>query len=147
MKFFAIVLFLSGALLTGCGSKETELAPQIKSLIGNWKLVEPDSSYAVTLQIEYDSANPPHDVTPFLVNGKSAVNDYNLRLFAAIDGMMSADNLSSTKKAGSPEAMKFEQTYFTNLRAVVRYELLTEKRLRLLHGGEQPHVLVYEKVN
>ena len=147
MKFIPIALLLISALLSSCGSKEVELAPQIKSLIGTWKLVEPDSSYAVTLQIEYDTANPPHDVTPFLVTGKSAVNDYNLRLFATIDGMLSADNLSSTKKAGTPEAMKFEQSYFTNLRAVVRYELINEKRLRLLHGGEQPHLLVYEKLN
>lgn len=147
MKFLTIGLWVSILLLTGCGSKEVELAPQIKRLIGTWKLVEPDSSYAVTLQIEYDTANPPHDVTPFLVTGKSSVNEYNLRLFATIDGMMSADNLSSTKKAGTPEAMKFEQAYFTNLRAVVQYKLVTEKRLQLLHGGEQPHVLVYEKLN
>ena len=147
MKSTTIVFLVSILLLlTQCGTKEVTLAPQITNLIGTWWLVEPDSSYAVTLEFAYDTANPPHDVTPFLSSGKSPINDYTLRLFATIDGMMSADDLSSTKRGGTPEAMNFEQTYYKNLRAVVRYELKADNRLRLYHGGDLPHVLVYEKM-
>ncbi len=146
MKRTTIAVFISLLLsLTRCGSKEVVLAPQITSLIGTWRLVEPDSSFAVTLVFAYDTANPPHDVTPFLSSGKSPINDYTLRLFATIDGMMSADDLSSTKRGGTTEAMNVEQTYYKNLRAVARYELASN-RLRLYHGGDLPRVLVYEKV-
>ena len=141
--FLLVVLF---ALFNRCGSKEVVLAPQIENLIGTWKLVEPDSSYAVTLVFALDTRNPPLDITPFLASGKSSVNDYDVRLFATIDGMMSAENLGSTKRAGTTEAMQFEQTYFTNLKAVVRYEMIAQNRLRLLHGGSLPHVMIYEKV-
>lgn len=141
------MLIAATVLLTECRKEEVPLAPKIAGLLGTWQLVEPDSSYAVTLLIELDTANPPHDITPFLASGKSAVNAYTVRLFAAVDGMMSAENLGSTKLAGLPAATAFEQNYFTNLRAVVRFELLSENRLRLYHGGNLPHVMEYKKIN
>ena len=149
MRFLTIVFlsFASLIVLHGCRSKDVILAPQIANLVGTWRLVDPDSSYTVTLVFALDTANPPLDITPFLAHGKSSVNDYNVRLFATIDGMMSAENLGSTKKAGTPEATKFEQRYFTNLRAVVRFDLITPDKLRLQHGGESPHVMIYERMN
>ncbi len=146
MTFKTAILFAILIGTTQCGTKETTLAPQITNLIGTWRLVEPDSAYAVTLQFAYDTANPPQDITPFLASGKSPINEYTLRLFATIDGMMSADNLSSTKRGGTPEAMNFEQTYYTKLKSVARYELTNDNRLRLYHGGNLPRVLVYEKM-
>ena len=145
MKNVTILSLLLLLVTSRCGQKETVLAPQITNFIGTWRLIEPDSSYVVTLQFAYDTANPPHDVTPFLASGKASVNDYTLRLFATLDGMLSADDLISTKKAGTTAAMTFEQTYLMNLQAVVRYKLTADNRLELYHGGAQPHVLVYEK--
>lgn len=142
-----ILFFASFIALNGCKSKDIVLSPKIASLVGTWRLVEPDSSYPVTLVFALDTDNPPLDITPFLANGKSSVNDYSVRLFATIDGMMSADGLGSTKKAGSLEATAFEQRYFTNLRAVVRFDLVTPDRLRLQHGGESPHFMIYERTN
>ena len=133
-------------LQDGCRQRETVLAPNIASLAGTWRLVEPASAYAVTLTIDLDTKNPPQDITPFLANGKSSVNSYDIRLFAAVDGMMSAGNLSQTQIAGTPEAMTFEEQYLKNLKAVVRFEQPTPNGLRLLHGGNQPHLLVYEKM-
>ena len=147
---FSTKVFLIPALFiafNGCRSKDVVLAPQIASLVGTWRLVEPDSSYTVTLTFALDTANPPLDITPFLANGKSSVNDYNVRLFATIDGMMSSENLGSTKKAGTLKATEFEQRYFTNLRAVVRFDMITPDKLRLRHGGESPHFMIYERVN
>jgi heat shock protein HslJ len=149
MKFSTTVfLFLASlVVLNGCKSKDVILAPQIANLVGTWRLVEPDSSYQVTLTFALDTANPPLDITPFLANGKSSVNDYSVRLFATIDGVMSAENLGSTERAGTPEATTFEQRYFTNLKAVVRFDMITPDRLRLQHGGESPHVMIYKRVN
>ncbi len=147
MKNLMIISILFLLLTSQCKQEETVVAPQIANLIGTWRLVEPDSSYAVTLTFAYDIKNPPHDITPFLANGKSSVNTYTLRLFATLDGMISADDLVSTKVGGSPEATKAEQTYFTNLRAAVRYELTSDNnQLRLYHGGEQPHLMIYKRL-
>jgi hypothetical protein len=149
MRFLTtFFLFITSFIvLNGCKSKDVILSPQIANLVGSWRLVEPDSSYTVTLSFALDTANPPLDITPFLATGKSSVNDYNLRLFATIDGMMSADNLGSAEKAGTPEATKFEQRYFTNLKAVVRFDMITPDKLRLQHGGESPHVMIYKRIN
>ncbi|RYF62746.1 MAG: hypothetical protein EOO39_29755, partial [Cytophagaceae bacterium] len=120
MKNRPIAFLLLLLLTSQCSQKEAIVAPKIATLIGTWKLVQPDSTYDVTLEFAYDSANPPHDITPFLANGKASVNTYTLRLFATLDGVLVADNLASTNVAGTPDAMAFEQTYFTNLKAAVR---------------------------
>lgn len=146
MKNRPIAFLLLLLLTSQCSQKEAVVAPKIATLIGTWRLVQPDSSYAVTLAFAYDSANPPHDITPFLANGKSSVNTYTLRLFATLDGVLVAENLASTNVAGPSDAMAFEQAYFTNLKAAVRYEVTTNDQLRLYHGGAQPHVMVYERM-
>ncbi len=149
MRFLTnVFLFLTLlVVLNGCTSKDVVLAPKIAGLVGTWRLIQPDSSHTVTLILALDTDNPPLDITPFLANGQSSVNDYTVRLFATIDGMMSAGNLSSTKKAGTLKATEFEQRYFTNLRAVVRYDLIAPDKLRLQHGGESPYVMMYERTN
>ncbi|QJW92087.1 META domain-containing protein [Spirosoma taeanense] len=130
-----------------CSSdKEPVVAPGVAKLIGTWRLVDPSSSYDVTLQLVLDKENPPVDVTPFKASGRSSVNQYNALLFAAADGMILVSEVGSTKMAGPAEAMEFEQAYFTNLKNIVRYEL-TNDRLRIQYGGPKPGVLVYEKTN
>ncbi|MVM39882.1 META domain-containing protein [Spirosoma sp. HMF3257] len=148
MRFIAIsCLLLVTLALSQCKQTEPELSPKIAELIGTWQLIEPNTAYEVTLTFALDTANPPHDITSFKASGKSSVNEYNLNLFAAIDGMMVADQLGSTKIAGSPDAMQFEQQYFKNLKAAVRYELPTANLLRVSHGGDEPHLLVYKRLN
>lgn len=141
--FFLAVLLLT---MTQCTRQEPTLAGPIANLAGTWQLLEPASPYTITLQIALDTANPPHDITPFRASGQSSVNVYNVRLYVTLDGTMQADAVGSTKMAGSPEAMNVEQTYFTSLKAVVRYELTKTNQLRLYHGGVVPGVLVYEKL-
>ncbi|QMW02126.1 META domain-containing protein [Spirosoma foliorum] len=148
MRFVAIsCLLLITLALSQCTKSQPELAPKIAELIGTWQLVDSDSTYAVTLIFTLDTDNPPHDITSFKASGKSSINTYNLNLFAAIDGLMVADQLGSTKVAGSPAATQFEQQYFKNLKAVARFELPTANELRLYHGGDLPRVLVYKKLN
>lgn len=145
MRGFVFICLLF--VLSQCSRSEPELAPKIAQLIGTWQLVGPDSTYAVTLTFALDTDNPPHDITSFKASGKSSVNEYNLNLFAAIDGMMLADQLGSTKIAGSPAAMQFEQIYFTNLKAAARYELPTANQLLIYHGGSLPRLLTFKRLN
>ncbi|QIP11436.1 META domain-containing protein [Spirosoma aureum] len=146
MKNGLIISLLILVITIGCGKRETEVAPLLANLVGTWKLIEPDSSYAITLQFAYDTRNPPIDITPYLASGKSSVNEYSARMFATIDGTMQINEVVSTEKAGSPAAMQFEQDYFANLKTVARFESPTETQLRLYHGGPKPGVLVYKKV-
>lgn len=145
MKNWAIAAFVM-LLTTQCSREKREVAPGVAKLVGTWQLAGPDSSYAVTLLLALDTANPPNDIIHFKANGQSAINTYTAFLSAAVDGLMVITSVGSTKVAGPPEATKIEQTYFTNLRAVVRYELPTDNQLRLLYGGDKPGVLVYEKI-
>lgn len=145
MKHWAIAALVM-LLMTQCSREKRGVAPGVAKLVGTWQLAGPDSAYAVTLLLALDTANPPNDIIHFKANGQSAINTYNAFLSAAVDGLMVITNVGSTKMAGPPEATKTEQTYFTNLRAVVRYELPTDNQLRLLYGGDNPGVLVYEKI-
>ncbi|MVM29874.1 META domain-containing protein [Spirosoma sp. HMF4905] len=148
MRLIGIACLVLITLMTSqCRKAEPELAPKIAELIGTWQLIESDSAYTVTLTFALDTDNPPHDITSFKASGKSSVNAYNVNLFAAIDGMMLADQFGSTKIAGSPDAMQFEQQYFKNLKAAARFELPTTTQLRVYHGGDLPRVLVYKKLN
>jgi len=142
-----LIAFFCVFLLAQCSREKREVAPGVAKLVGTWQLVEPDSSYAVTLALALNTANPPNDIVHFIGSGKSSINTYSAFLSAAADGLMVVTNVSSTKIGGSPEASQFEQTYFNNLRIVVRYELLTDNRLRLYHGGNKPGVLVYKRIN
>lgn len=145
MKNWAMAAFVM-LLTTQCSREKREVAPGVAKLAGTWQLAGPDSSYAITLLLALDTTNPPNDVIHFKANGQSAINTYNAFLSAAVDGLMVVTSVGSTKMVGTPEATRIEQTYFSNLRAVVRYELPTDNRLRLLYGGDKPGVLVYGRI-
>jgi len=143
----ALIAVFAILLMTQCSREKREVAPNVAKLVGTWQLVEPDSAYAVTLLLALDTANPPNDIIHFKANGKSAINTYDAFLSAAVDGYMIVTSVGSTKIGGPPEATNVEQTYFNGLRAVVRYELPTDNRLRLYYGGDKPGVLVYKKTS
>ncbi|WP_461082405.1 META domain-containing protein [Spirosoma flavus] len=142
---FLLLSLISLLTLTQCSKKNDDLSPKIATLLGNWQLVDPTSAYEVNLNFTLDEKNPPNDVTPLFGGGRSPVNEYSARFFATIDGMMVVDPISSTKVGGEPAAMQFEQAYYTNLKAVVRYEL-TADQLKLTYGGDKPGELVYKRV-
>jgi META domain len=146
MKNVAIAAFII-LLMAQCSQRKLEVSPTVAKLIGTWQLIEPDSTYTTTLVFVLDTANPPRDVIHFLANGKSAINTYNAFLSAAVDGFMVVTDVGSTKIGGSPDATKAEQTYLTNLRAVVRYDMPADNRLQLYHGGDKPGKLVYRRID
>ena len=142
-KRLVIALLL---LINACRSESATLAPNVAQLVGIWELREPLSPYTTTLQLAFDTANPPRDITPFLVSGKVAVNPYDGRLSAALDGMMVFTKLGNAP-VGTSASASFGQTYLANLKSVVRYEVFAPNRLRLHYGSPQPGVLEFEKLN
>ena len=148
MRNAVVAAFVIG-LMAQCSQEKREVAPSVAKLVGTWQLIEiePDSSYAVTLRLALDTANPPNDIIHFEASGQSAINTYTAFLSAAVDGYMVVTSVGSTKMAGPPKAMTAEQAYFANLRAVVRYELPTDNQLRLYYGGDKAGVLAYKKTN
>ncbi len=150
-----LLLITSMLLFTACQPEEVSVSTQFEQLVGEWRLVEPASAYAVTMNIAVDaSVSTIAGVRAYMFTGRAPVNTYFQRVTFS-DGThpeagpartASVGGVVATKIGGSPEATQFEQTYFTNLRAVNRYELTNQNRLRLHYGGTQPGVLVYEKI-
>jgi hypothetical protein len=142
-----LIFFVTLFLLTQCGSSVTELDPAMARLMGNWQLTDSASTKPVTLIIALDAANPPHDITPFLASGQGLLNDYTVRFYASIDGKISADTFKNTEIGGSAETVQAEQTYFSQLARIVRYQLVSDKELKLYYGGAQSGVLTFAKMN
>ncbi|MBD2752182.1 META domain-containing protein [Spirosoma validum] len=145
-------LLLMAALFASTGfsgcerEKPVEPTPtSVQDLVGTWTLVEPNA-YKVTLVIDPipQTTQLPSPLPTFNLSGESAVNQYNsvLTYQASNQSQIAISPIGSTKKAGPSEAMQFEQTYYTNLKAVNRYELTNQNRLRFYYDGG---VLVYEK--
>lgn len=148
MKPYLVAMVL--LLFNACQPGEEVIEADSSQLAGSWRLVEP-SANGVTLRLTQQM--PPYTVftavQTFLVNGESTVNSYSTQFSIPHPSSSSVTvaPIGSTKKAGPPEAMQFEQTYFTSLRTVVRYELTNQNRLRLYHGKDLPlNVLVYERI-
>ncbi|MFD2573987.1 META domain-containing protein [Spirosoma soli] len=131
-----------------CERNEEVVPADTQQLVGSWKLLEP-GAFNVTLVVE--PVVQTWERLPdkaFNLSGESAVNIYSSRIsYEAPDQRtISIAPIISTKRGGPSEAMQFEQLYFANLMAVNRYELTGSNQLRLYYGGDQPGVLVYEKI-
>ncbi|RIV18256.1 META domain-containing protein [Fibrisoma montanum] len=147
MKQIMMCLFMFALMsFTGCEREELINPAKPSQLTGTWRLVAPTSPYAITLQLAVNvTASTTPGVTPFDATGQSAVNNYFTLLTASADGTMTMGVIGATKKAGPADAMQFEQTYFSNLRTVTRYELTNQNRLRLYYGDNGANVLIYER--
>ena len=136
------------ASLLGC-RQEKPVEPNadaVQQVLGSWKLVQPASNFALTLNVDVDqySGGTASGIYALKLTGKAAVNSYftSARLIDWSTGHIEVAEVGTTQLAGSAEAMQVELTYYTNLKAVSRYELTDKNRLRLYHSGG---LLVYEK--
>lgn len=144
--WFLLAVAASLMSFSGCEREKTVTPSNTSGLIGKWQLIEP-GSYKVTLMIESIVQNTMIIPAKTLhLSGESAVNLYtaSLNYKAQDQSEIIIEPVSTTKRAGSAEAMQFEQTYYAKLSAVNRYELTDINRLRFYHPGG---VLVYEKMN
>lgn len=155
MKTILIAL-LTGMLVSaaGCEEKETILPPDADRLEGEWQLAEPTSTYVVTLRFTDKKRFVDALKTPvtYQLAGRASVNQYfataSIGAGARYDteSQFSVSTIGATKMAGPPEAMAFETDYFQKLGKVERYELTNRNQLKLYYGGENPGLLVYEKI-
>ncbi|OIN57109.1 META domain-containing protein [Arsenicibacter rosenii] len=124
------------------------LSAATAKLDGTWKLVEPATPYTITLELNLMPATATALTASnvYEATGKAPINSYFTKLTQpkpAESDQVIVDGIGSTKVGGPAEVMQAEQTYFTNLKNVTRYELTTQNRLRLHHSSG---VLVYEKI-
>lgn len=141
----AMLIFLSGCERADDTAVKLNLdSPQ--QLLGNWRLVQPVSTFATTLDVAVDqlSGGTASGIYSLHLSGKAAVNSYvtSARLINWATGEVEVESVSTTKVLGSATAILFEQTYYANLKAVNRYELTDKNQLKLYNDGG---VLVYEK--
>lgn len=145
LLLIAAIVFASTGFSSCEREKPVEPSPtKAQELIGTWTLVEPNT-YKVTLVIDPTAQTMQLPSLPtFNLSGESAVNQYNsvLTYQASDPSQIAISPIGSTKRAGSTEAMQFEQTYYTNLKAVNRYKLINQNRLTFYYDGG---VLVYQK--
>ncbi|WP_080059722.1 META domain-containing protein [Spirosoma aerolatum] len=130
-------------------SPSTITDPQL--LVGDWRLIKPVSSFKTTLSVGIDqpSGGTISGIYSLKFTGDAAVNTYvtTALLVNSATGSIDVKAISTTKMAGSPDAMLFEQNYYTKLKAATRYELTSPNTLRLYSGSSTSDVLIFEKLN
>lgn len=132
--------------MVACQRDAPQLAPNVARLVGTWQLRQSTIATPVTLQLSLDTANPPQDITPFLLKGQAPVNTYSGRLSAGLDGTMVCTRLEATEITGTTAANQTEQTYLANLKSAVRFAVTDENRLSLFYGNPQPGALEFDRV-
>ena len=148
-------VWLGLLVVAGCSQPEKyEITPAADAgaIVGNWVLIEPASSYTVTLQITKKESFLA-EMYAVQLTGQSSVNQYfgtgsfseRPTMCSGLTGTGSASALASTKMGGTPAAMQFEDTYFARLRAVSFAGLIGKDRLHLRYVGTSPGVLVYKR--
>ena len=138
---FVSLLVAATLALSGCGAppaedmEETETpeppsAVESAGLVGSWTVVALDGeavdlAEAPTLEIAADGS----------VSGFGGVNQFHTSL-ELTDGRIRFGPGASTRMAGPPEAMAFEQLYFERLGAIGTFEV-SDGRLRLWAGDNE----------
>lgn len=137
-----------GCLLLLCQCKQgtVEPPPTIAALVGTWTLIQPDSAASTTLVFSLDTANPPHDIVSFYVQGKGLQNTYKGRMYATIDGTMQIQELTETILADlGSTAHQIDRSYLTKLGSTARFNQLPDGTLQLFFGSPSSGILAYKK--
>lgn len=139
----AVVVFLMLVGITSSCTKKDDLSPFSISKtnsgipLGRYQLMfyenVADVPYEVILEIK-GFANADGD---YLINGRSAVNFYfSTSKIEASQNAFSVHSLGSTKIAGGPKEVAFEQNYFNRLSAVRLFELKNSGNSLILYSDE-----------
>lgn len=132
-------------LAIGCQQSAVQLDPKIARLVGTWTLAKPDSSAGTTVTFMLDTANPPHDITSFTIQGQGLRTAYTGRMYATIDGTMQFQQITQSGETDNRLAQQqIDHLYLTNLQSVARYEQPTDSTLRLYFGSPHSGVLSYK---
>lgn len=145
-------IWLSVLLLGSCRSGDAVKPTGSSALVGDWKLIDPNSAYTVTLRIEEQPVQLA-GFDSFKVSGRAAVNAYfaeaNISKGPSIEsgeaGTGGIGNLGVTQVAGTTDAMRYEDTYFARLRSVNRAEVTSTGLLQLTYTAVTPGILIYQR--
>ena len=116
-------------------------------LIGSWKFRHfgdtTEYPYEVTLEFKGEA----DEAGGLKLSGRSSVNHYFATYQAdASQKKLNLANLGSTRMAGSPDAMQFEQRYFEFLKNAASYQLKDAgQTLVITTGGDSPQSLHFER--
>lgn len=133
-------------LLCQCKQSTVEPPPTIAALVGTWTLMQPDSAASTTLVFSLDTANPPHDIVSFYVQGQGLQNAYKGRMYATVDGTMQVQELTQTASTDLvPAAQQIDRLYLTKLGSTARFNQLSDGTLQLYFGSPSSGRLSYEK--
>ncbi|CCG98620.1 hypothetical protein FAES_0609 [Fibrella aestuarina BUZ 2] len=147
-----VFIWLSVLLLGSCRSGDAVRPTGSSTLVGDWKLVDPNSAYTVTLRIEEQPVQLA-GFDSFKLSGRAPVNAYfadaNISKGPSIEsgeaGTGGIGNLGSTLVAGPADAMRYEDTYLTRLRNVTRAEVTSNDLLYLTYTAVTPGILIYQR--
>ncbi len=137
-----------GCLLLFCQCKQgtVEPPPTIAALVGTWTLMKPDSAASTTLSFSLDTANPPHDIVSFYVQGKGLQNTHKGRMYATVDGTMQIQELAQTSSSDpASTAHQIDHLYLTKLGSTARFNQLSDGTLQLYFGSPSSGTLSYKK--
>ncbi|WP_207506025.1 META domain-containing protein [Telluribacter humicola] len=118
------------------------------NLTGTWKFKhfgdKAESPYEVTLEFKGQA----DENGKLMLSGRSSVNHYFAAYQAdASKNKLNIADLGSTRMAGSPEAMQFEQRYFELLKNAASYEIKDGgQTLIIMTNGLSSTGLYYERV-
>ncbi len=143
-----VIYVVIGCLLLLCQCKQgtVEPPPTIAALIGTWTLMQPDSAASTTLSFSLDTANPPHDIVSFYVQGEGLRNTYKGRMYATVDGTMQIQELTYTASTDlAPAAHQIDRLYLTKLGSTARFNQLPDSTLQLFFGSPSSGTLSYKK--
>ncbi len=110
-------LLMSGLVFAGC--KESEA----NRVIGNWKVQEFEKDGSKIPIEESGISFEQESENVFKVNGNSGINTFFGNVEIKNKGIVVDDKMASTKMAGSPEAMEYEDNFLLCLTGADGIEL------------------------
>jgi heat shock protein HslJ len=142
MKNLKIVLgLLACAFLFGCTDEE-------KNLEGSWKLVLYEKN-GVAQEIEDTTLNIHfEDKKNIQISGNAGVNNFYASVELSDDSIKSVSDIVTTKMAGSPEAMQFENEYLATLSGIDAFDIENDidTKYLIITNSYEDSALKYEFV-
>ena len=142
MKNLKIVLgLLACAFLFGCTDEE-------KNLEGSWKLVLYEKN-GVAQEIEDTTLNIHFEGKKNIqISGNAGVNNFYASVELSDDSIKSVSDIVTTKMAGSPEAMQFENEYLATLSGIDAFDIENDidTKYLIITNSYEDSALKYEFV-
>ncbi len=124
-KLFMVASLVSLVLFAGCKGK-TKVD---ETLAGKWETAVLEKDGAVQTLVISDMNLEPEkgDMTKYKIWGNSGINTYNGNIVIKDGKVIPDDKMLSTKMAGSPEDMSFEDLFLEGLTGADKAEIIVNE--------------------